>query len=586
MPDKTQAISVYYDNDTLSASEIVSPFRGAIRSLFLLSFFINALSVALPLALMLAIDGRIGVGFGGAGRTGLLALAFLLSFNFLLRHIRASGIEKILASIDNKICRIIFEKILRIPNKRGANMESFFSSVFSDIDAVRSGLAGARIASAFEFPFALLYVGAAGVLFGRAFFIPLALAVIYIAFAAGCIYALASADEGESMAAKERDDLVSSTIHNISSIKTMNLSAKVGRMWEDYQAALSEASHRRGRVLDGVLSANFALYFSGLAVLCVAGASVAARGGMSLGAVLASLLLFSHMFFIVNDFIKYLPEQFRFSNSLLRLSQVMGQKTDAMKTLVVEDITQGDLRLEKAEILDSLGEKIITGASFTFEPGMAYVVKAKSSFEASAFLKSLFGGYPFSSGRAMFDRYDVAEIASSSLKDHIRFAGENPFAIDGTVRENLACFVSGGSHEREFSGFISPEAAVEMLGLADVIAGLPNGYDTMLASARNPMGEEGLKLLSLARAFVGNPRVLVFDQPLIGLSRAHAAAFSAAVKNAALERIVIISSAENLAIPKVAVDISGGRVEVAPDDGGEEEGGMRAQFRRIFGRKN
>ena len=369
-------------------------------------------------------------------------------------------------------------------------------------------------------------------------------------------------------------------------------------MWMDYQESIIDNTYRRNYTLDVCLVLSFVIYFLGVVVFSIIGMHAIDVGLMSVGALLAALLLFGLAFFLANNFIKYLPEYFRFINSAERLSQVMAEQVEALKTESVESVSEGNLVLDKVTLTDGQKRTILADVNFTFKDGAVYVVRAKSTFESSLFLKSLLGAYELEAGGIMFDKYDVSRLSTESIKDYIHYSGESHFVIDGTIKENLNCLLSKEGKDSSYAGFVDYKRAAEMLGLDAVIARLPNGYNTLVDTKTDLMSQEELKLLSIARVFVGNPRVMLFDQPFLGLRKNYREKLVAALAQTSEDRIVIVSTLDKDIAKKTVVSIEDGRIttlnadafdeatkEIAGRSGEDESGANRALFRKIFRKK-
>jgi ATP-binding cassette subfamily C protein LapB len=595
---KNDVMSVYYNAGRYDISGIVLPFSGAIRRIFMLSFLINVLSVMIPVFIMFFADRRVSFSLASGGALNVVLLSSILGFNFIFRYVRAGMISYILFSIDAEVCNNILEKVFKIPAKKmEKKTEAFWHSVFADIDVIRNGLSGSYVVNLFDVPFVLLFVGTIGILFDRYFFVVLLFLLAYAAFVVFAVYMLGVVDDKEKMAVKERDELVSGTIHNLSSFKTLALTDRVRDMWMDYQESIIDNTYRRNYTLDICIVLSFVIYFLGLVVLSIVGMYALDTGLMSAGALLAALLLFSYAFILIDSFIKYLPEYFKFINSTERLSQVMAEQVDAIKTESIDSVTTGNLVLKNVVLDDGRRSAILSGVDFTFKDGTVYVVRAKSTFDSSIFLKSLLGAYDLESGQVMFDRYDVAQLAADSVKDYMHYSGEGYFAIEGTIKENLNCLISKDEKDSAYAGFVDYRKAAEMLGFDEAVARLPNGYNTTIDAKTDLLSQEELKLMSIARVFVGNPRVMLFDQPFLGLRKNYREKLIAALAAMSADRIVIVSTLDKDIAKKTVVSIEDGKMttlnsdtfdEASKEIAGrtpEDEGGNRALFRKIFRKK-
>ena len=113
--------------------------------------------------------------------------------------------------------------------------------------------------------------------------------------------------------------------------------------------------------------------------------------------------------------------------------------------------------------------------------------------------------YDVTSGRIRLDGHDLHEYTLDSLRQQISIVLQDVFLFYGTVRENLL-FGRPDASEAEI------ETAAKAANAHDFIAGLPNGYDTLI-------GERGVKLsggqkqrLSIARAILKDAPILILDE--------------------------------------------------------------------------
>jgi putative ABC transport system ATP-binding protein len=109
------------------------------------------------------------------------------------------------------------------------------------------------------------------------------------------------------------------------------------------------------------------------------------------------------------------------------------------------------------------------------------------------------------SGRVLIDGVDLREVAPESRRSAIRMVPQDGFLFGGTVRENVR-FGREGASDTEV------EAAFEELGLGDWVESLPRGLDTEVGERGESMSVGERQLVSLARAQIGTPGVLILDE--------------------------------------------------------------------------
>ena len=134
--------------------------------------------------------------------------------------------------------------------------------------------------------------------------------------------------------------------------------------------------------------------------------------------------------------------------------------------------------------------------------------------------------YDVVDGRVTIDGHDVRDISLSSLGEIIGFVTQETYLVHDTIRENLR-YGNPNASDAQI------EEAARAAAIHDHIAGLPEGYETVV-------GERGYKLsggekqrLSIARAILKDPRVLILDEATSALDTQ-----SERLVQAALERLM------------------------------------------------
>ncbi len=183
----------------------------------------------------------------------------------------------------------------------------------------------------------------------------------------------------------------------------------------------------------------------------------------------------------------------------------------------------GDVRFEHVTFTYKAGHRpALADVSFEIPAGrMAALVGPSGAGKTTAtYLVPRF--YDPQSGRVCIGGHDLRDVALRSLAAHVGMVTQETFLFHATVRENLL-------YARPQATGAELEAAVRAANIYDFISALPDGYDTIV-------GERGFKLsggerqrLSIARAILKDPRILVLDEATSSLDSESEAAIQAAM---------------------------------------------------------
>src|SRR5205807_6448841 len=160
-------------------------------------------------------------------------------------------------------------------------------------------------------------------------------------------------------------------------------------------------------------------------------------------------------------------------------------------------------------------------------------------------------------GTVLYGGVDLRDATLHALRDRIVVVPQEGFLFAGTVRENLLAGKADATREEM-------AAAVEALGLTSFFDALPKGLDTEVRERGSRLSAGERQLVSLARAALANPQVLVLDEATSNLDPGTEAAVELAMAALMEGRTSIViahrlSTAERA--DRVAVVDAGGVVE-------------------------
>jgi ATP-binding cassette subfamily B protein len=141
--------------------------------------------------------------------------------------------------------------------------------------------------------------------------------------------------------------------------------------------------------------------------------------------------------------------------------------------------------------------------------------------------------YDPDAGSVTVDGADLRGVDLTTLRGEVGFVSDDPFLFSDTVRANIAYARPDASQEEV-------EEAARRADIHDFVAGLPEGYDTLI-------GERGLTVsggqrqrLAIARAIVADPRILILDDATSSVDATTEAQIKAALRELMLGRTTFI----------------------------------------------
>ena len=195
--------------------------------------------------------------------------------------------------------------------------------------------------------------------------------------------------------------------------------------------------------------------------------------------------------------------------SFERFVEIMDTRPDitdkpGAKPLVVE---RGDIDYENVSFSYREGEEevVIDGLDMHFKGGSRIAIVGESGAGKTTAVSLLARFYERTGGSIKIDGTDINDVTQKSLHDAIGFVRQNIFLFDASIRENLRYGKSDASDEEIWE-------ALEEANLAQFVRSLPEGLDTQVGEHGTRLSGGQKQRLSIARVFLKNPPILVFDE--------------------------------------------------------------------------
>jgi len=166
---------------------------------------------------------------------------------------------------------------------------------------------------------------------------------------------------------------------------------------------------------------------------------------------------------------------------------------------------RGAVRFEDVEFEYDEGTPVLRGMSLDAQPGQMIALVGPTGAGKTTIINLLTRFYEIRSGRITIDGRDVREIPKEALRRQLGMVLQDTFLFSGTVLDNI-----------RFGRLdATDDECIEAARVADAdhfIRLLPHGYQTQLSERAGNLSQGQRQLLSIARAVLANPRILILDE--------------------------------------------------------------------------
>jgi ABC-type multidrug transport system fused ATPase/permease subunit len=247
------------------------------------------------------------------------------------------------------------------------------------------------------------------------------------------------------------------------------------------------------------------------AVVLVIGAIWIIQGRWQLGQLLAFQ---SYLGYVYEPALRLAAQSLQFQSSLTALERVSAlfeilPEENLGEGIPVEQLI-GEVEFREVTFSYNGIDPILEEFSVKIAPGEQVAIVGPSGVGKTTLISLIMRFYKPTKGEIYFDNKPACEYELGALRKRIGYVSQSPLMLTGTLMENLRY----GSPEASQENVI---LAAKAAGIHDFIASLSQGYDA-------PVGERGVNLsegqkqrLSLARALIKEPDILILDEPTASL---------------------------------------------------------------------
>ncbi len=514
----------YIDDDRLGAGALTPPkrswFWGTVgqfwptyAQVIIASLLINSFALVLPLFIMNVYD-RV-VPNNAIETLWVLAIgaATAIVFDFFMRMLRGYFVESVGKRADTLLSSQIFEKVQDIKMASRPGSAGAFANILRDFESVREFLTSATVTAFADIPFIALFILVIWMIAGPVAIIPAM--VVPIALLGGMILQipLKTAISKSQMEAAQKHGILVETIGGLETIKSLNAQGRLQSKWERF-VAKTAASGLRVRVLSlGIVTFTMFLQQISTIGVIVYGAYLIQDGVLTTGALIAAVILNGRALAPLAQVASLLARMNQSLTALGALNAIMALPVERPldKRFLHRPTLKGAINFR--EVTFSYPEAEIAAlskVSFSINAGEKVAFIGRVGSGKSTVAKLILGLFEPGEGAVLADRTDLRQIDPIDLRRNMGAILQDSFLFHGTVRDNIAL----GSTNADDEAIL--EAAVTA-GVHEFVRRHPRGYDL-------PVGERGEGLsggqrqaVALARALVGQPPVLVLDEPTSGI---------------------------------------------------------------------
>jgi len=242
-------------------------------------------------------------------------------------------------------------------------------------------------------------------------------------------------------------------------------------------------------------------------VICIIGGIRVTTGQITLGGVQAFIQYsrqFTQPVIQVASIVNVLQSTTASAERVFELLDEKEEIPDTENPIVLEDV-KGHVRFEHVYFSYNPDTPLIEDMNLEALPGESVAIVGPTGAGKTTLVNLLMRFYEINSGRITIDGIDIRDMRRDDLRKIFGMVLQDTWLFNGTIRDNIA-------YGKDDASFEEIRAAAQEAYIDHFIRTLPEGYETILTGDASNISQGQKQLLTIARAFLINPKILILDE--------------------------------------------------------------------------
>ena len=490
-------------------AKAVRGYRGTLIIIAVFSLFANLLQLTIPLY-MLQIYDRV---LPSQSSNTLIFLSILAGFALIIlgltEMVRQILATRAAAKVDAVLANDVLERVILEGHRSNGNIQPL-----RDLQAVRTIISSKILFGVVDFPFSIIFIACLYLIHPSLFWLTVfgAFILVGIAILNLSLTSEATKEQAQStMIAHQQSEFFA---RNSDSIIAMGMMRDVVANWGKLNA---------DSLISGDKASNLNSMFSGIsrtirfgiqASMLGFGAYLVQQGEMTAGMIFASSIISGRALQPIDVVINSWPQLNAGRRSWAKVKEFVASTESRSKYTEIappngELIADGILQPNP---VDRKKPPILNRVTFRLPAGQSVAVIGPSGSGKSTLARIIVGAFKPFAGDVRIDGHNIVNWDPQDLGKHIGYLAQDVELLPGTIAQNISRFRKDARDE-------DIRRAAEMAHVEDLIKKMPHGFDTRIGPGGLSVSGGEKQRIGLARAFFGNPKILVLDEPNSSLDR-------------------------------------------------------------------
>jgi ATP-binding cassette, subfamily C, bacterial exporter for protease/lipase len=498
---------------------VIWTFRRELAWVFVFSCFANLLMLT-PTLYMLQVFDRVmlsGSELTLVALTGI-AVVFFLVMGFS-EWVRSRLLVRAGARLDEALSTRVFNSTYeaRLSGQARQPMQPLV-----DLTQLRQFLSGTGTIALVDTPWAAIYIAVLFLMHPMLGWASIAFCVVQIALALIGHQLTARRYEKTQEFSLESGTYVQTKLRNAETVEALGMLGNLRRQWLDVHEKHMASSADGAEITRRVQAVTKFVQYTQQSLILAVGAVLAVDGQISAGAMIACNALMGNALRPIGTMVQVWRQYVDAKVAYRRIDALLTENPERNAPIQGGEV-KGQVSLRNMEASAAGGKvSILKGLTVDFNAGEVVAILGPSGAGKSTLARCLLGIWPERQGQVLLDGQPIESWSRTALGPHVGYLPQDIELFDGSIAENIARFAQ-----------VEPEVVIDAAtrtGIHEMILRLPKGYDTPMGEAGGFLSGGQRQRIGLARAILGDPTLVVLDEPNANLDDAGEAALVRTVR--------------------------------------------------------
>ena len=488
-----------------------------------------------------------------------IGLLIAMSFEFIIKTLRAQFVDRASKKADQRMSRLIFDKILNMRLDTGSKKSGALASVVREFDTLREFFTSATLIAVVDLPFVFFFIYIISLIAGPLALVPLV--AVPLVILSGLIVQpfLAKLAAGSMQTNMSKQSVLVETLNGLETVQATGCGQLMRQRFTEASNAQSDFSLKSKMYSQFAINSAASIQQLAQVATIFFGVFLIQDGTITMGAMIAAVILGGRTLSPLSQLASAMSRANSARQAHRSLSELMRDDPSSTRSNGVK-LSRPDLQgtIELKNVSYSFpGSKIpiIKDLSLKIPAGQKVAILGKMGSGKTTFARLLSGLIEPTEGAIMIDGVDIRQIDSSDMRRNVGVMLQKTWLFSGTVKENLQIgyYEYGDDHLLNIS---------KISGVDDFVSRSQSGYDLMLGEGGQGLSGGQLQSINLARAMLHDPNVLILDEPTSSMDTGTEKAVISRLKDWANKRTMIMVTHRNsiLELAERVLVVEGGSI--------------------------